>query len=84
MGRPVPREEDKFQTITCVATLHHMELEAALRHASLFLAPGGKLLVVGLAADKSAADLLFAGLVIIPIRIMDKARGGVQETDRII
>jgi len=81
MGMPVPREEDKFQTITCVATLHHMELEAALRHVSSFLAPGGKLLVVGLAADKSAADLLFAGLVIIPIRIMDKAHGGVQEID---
>jgi len=78
---PVPSEEDKFQTITCVATLHHMELEAALRHASSLLAPGGKLLVVGLAANKSAVDLLLAGLVVVPIRIMDKAHGGVQEID---
>jgi len=46
-----------FDTITMIAVLHHMPLEAALRHASELLEPGGRLLVVGLARPESLADL---------------------------
>jgi SAM-dependent methyltransferase len=46
-----------FDTITMVAVLHHLPLEAALRHASELLEPGGRLLVVGLARKESLADL---------------------------
>jgi len=45
-----------FDTITMIAVLHHMPLEAALRHASELLEPGGRLLVVGLARAESLAD----------------------------
>lgn len=48
-----------FDTITMVAALHHMPLEAALRHASELLEPGGRLLVVGLARPDTVTD--FAG-----------------------
>jgi SAM-dependent methyltransferase len=46
-----------FDAITMVAVLHHLPLEAALRHASELLEPGGRLLVVGLARPYSLADL---------------------------
>lgn len=46
-----------FDAITMVAVLHHMPLEAALRHASELLEPGGRLLVVGLAQAETLADL---------------------------
>jgi SAM-dependent methyltransferase len=46
-----------FDTITMIAVLHHMPLEAALRHAAELLEPGGRLLVVGLARPHSLADL---------------------------
>jgi 2-polyprenyl-3-methyl-5-hydroxy-6-metoxy-1,4-benzoquinol methylase len=45
-----------FDTITMIAVLHHMPLEAALRHASELLEPGGRLFVVGLARPESRTD----------------------------
>ncbi|MGF0117592.1 class I SAM-dependent methyltransferase [Promicromonospora sp. Marseille-Q5078] len=46
--------------VTMVASLHHMELEPALRHAAGVLAPGGRLLVVGLARIGARRDLALA------------------------
>lgn len=75
----VPPLEERFDTITCVATLHHMELRAALLHMRELLKPGGKLLVVGLSANKSAVDYIVSGLHVLPIRMMDRLHGGMQE-----
>lgn len=47
----------RFDVITMVAVLHHLPLEPALRHAAELLAPGGRLLVVGLARADTLADL---------------------------
>jgi SAM-dependent methyltransferase len=51
--------DGSFDTITMVAVLHHMPLEAALRHASELLEPGGRLLVVGLARAESLTDFIW-------------------------
>ena len=48
-----------FDTITMVAVLHHLPLEAALRHAAELLAPGGRLLVVGLARPDTVTDFVW-------------------------
>jgi SAM-dependent methyltransferase len=48
-----------FDAITMIAVLHHMPLEAALRHASELLQPGGRLLVVGLARPDTVTDLVW-------------------------
>jgi SAM-dependent methyltransferase len=45
--------------ITMVAVLHHLDLGDALARIPRLLAPGGRLLVVGLARADSAADLAF-------------------------
>lgn len=49
--------DGELDTITMVAVLHHLPLEPALRHAAGLLAPGGRLLVVGLARAESLTDL---------------------------
>ncbi|MBE1876936.1 class I SAM-dependent methyltransferase [Myceligenerans pegani] len=53
-----------YDAVTMVASLHHMPLDAALTHASDLLAPGGRLLVVGLARvgspREAAVDLVSA------------------------
>jgi|SRR5215469_8348426 len=45
--------------ITMVAVLHHLDLEETLLRIPRLLAPGGRLLVVGLARADSLADLAF-------------------------
>lgn len=42
-------------------SLHHMDFAAALTAMARLLRPGGRLAVVGLAADKSVTDLLAGG-----------------------
>lgn len=49
--------DGSFDVVTMVASLHHMDLEAALRHAAGVLAPGGRLLVVGHARIGARRDL---------------------------
>jgi len=56
-----PFEPGTLGLITSVASLHHMDAEAALRRMSDLLRPGGVLAVIGLARGRSPADL--AGLV---------------------
>jgi 2-polyprenyl-3-methyl-5-hydroxy-6-metoxy-1,4-benzoquinol methylase len=76
---PVPSQEERYATIICVATLHHMELRSALLRMSQFLAPSGRLLIIGLADDKSVMDVVITALSILPIRIMDRLRGGMKD-----
>ncbi len=55
-----------FQTVTCVAALHHLPLEAGLRVLGKLVAPGGRLLVIGLAANRGLADWTVSALSIVP------------------
>ena len=47
----------RYDAVTMVAVLHHLDLTPALAHAKELLAPGGRLLVVGLARVGSPADV---------------------------
>lgn len=76
---PVPSSEEPYDTVICVATLHHMELKAALLKMREVLAPGGRILIIGLAADKSILDFICSGLLFLPIRMMDRLHGGMQD-----
>ena len=55
-----------FRTVTCVAVLHHLPLEEGLRALSGFVAPGGRLCVVGLAADGGPGDRALSALSVLP------------------
>ncbi len=61
-------QSEHFDLIVFVASLHHMPLEPTLRAARNALAPGGRLVVVGVCKD-TAADLPrdLASLVLNPI-----------------
>ncbi|GAA4853183.1 class I SAM-dependent methyltransferase [Luteimicrobium xylanilyticum] len=48
---------DGYDAITMVAVLHHLDLVPALEHARELLAPGGRLLVVGLARVATRRDV---------------------------
>jgi 2-polyprenyl-3-methyl-5-hydroxy-6-metoxy-1,4-benzoquinol methylase len=61
---------DSYDLITFVAVLHHLHLESALRRSAEMLRPGGRLLVVGLSANKSVADHVWSVLLLLPVRLM--------------
>jgi SAM-dependent methyltransferase len=53
-----PVEPGSVDLITAVASLHHMNVEAALPRMAELLRPGGVLVVIGLARIGSPADLI--------------------------
>lgn len=55
-----PFSAGSFDVVASVATLHHLpDLDAALRRMARLTAPGGALVVVGLARNSAAADLAY-------------------------
>lgn len=48
-----------YDLVTMIATLHHLELEPALERCRALIAPGGRLLVVGLARPDTFSDALW-------------------------
>lgn len=50
-------DDETFDLITMVASLHHLDLRETLKQVTRLLAPGGRLLVVGLAQPTSRRDL---------------------------
>lgn len=79
LAMPVPSQEECYSTVICVATLHHMDLRSALLKMYQVLAPGGRLLIVGIAANKSIMDFVISGLLVLPIRVMDRLHGGMKD-----
>ncbi len=79
LAMPIPSQEECYSTVICVATLHHMELKSALLKMRQVLAPGGRMLIVGLAVDKSIMDFVISGLLVLPIRVMDRLHGGMRD-----
>ena len=51
--------------VTMVAVLHHLDMDDALRHIQRILAPGGRVLIVGLAPPRSVRDLLWDSVSIV-------------------
>ena len=74
MDLDLPQRIGTFETVTCVATLHHLPLEPALARLSELVAPSGRLIVVGLAANKSLWDWLLSALAVLPLRVVGALR----------
>ena len=63
-----------FDAVVFVASLHHMEMQAAIRKAKSLLLPGGKLLVVGLAKPSSVLDYVLEALRILPCAVISRVK----------
>lgn len=58
-----------FDVVSFVATLHHMDTRSSLEKAAALLRPGGTLIVVGLAANRSPADWALSAVALPWARI---------------
>jgi SAM-dependent methyltransferase len=74
----------EIDLITMVASLHHMDLDATLTRIPGLLAPGGRLLVVGLARPESVTDWLndIVSGVVNPVMGMIKHPRAVRPSQR--
>lgn len=59
--------------VCAVASLHHLDLAAALSRAGRLLRPGGVLAVVGLARERGPADHLWGLLSLVGATALDRA-----------
>jgi SAM-dependent methyltransferase len=61
--------EGEYDTVIAIASLHHLPIEDALTRVRDLVAPGGRLLVVGLTRLDSPADIAFdsASLLLNPV-----------------
>jgi ubiquinone/menaquinone biosynthesis C-methylase UbiE len=74
-----PLETASFDFVCANTSLHHMDFTAALTTMARLLRPGGRLAVIGLAADKSLADLLAAAPA-VPVNLFYRAVYGWGES----
>lgn len=65
----LPEVAGRFDLVTMVAVLHHLQIEQALPEVRRLLAPGGRFLVVGLAPPRTVSDHLWdlASMVTNPV-----------------
>jgi len=57
-------EPSTYDLVTMVATLHHMDRQTGLARARDLLRPKGKLVVIGVSANKTPTDYAFFALVL--------------------
>jgi SAM-dependent methyltransferase len=61
--------KNSYDAIVSIATLHHMDLEAALNKTKVLLRPSGKLLVLGLYREATVVDYMYS-FVSIPLNLV--------------
>lgn len=66
-------EDRTYDAVVFAASLHHMEMTAAVRKAKRLLNGGGVLLVVGLADPSTASDYIVEALRVVPSKVLSAA-----------
>jgi SAM-dependent methyltransferase len=67
--------DEPYDFVACSATLHHMDTTAGLVRLRDLTAPGGTLVIVGLAFDSTGSDRVIHELTRVPIRLARAFRG---------
>jgi SAM-dependent methyltransferase len=65
----------RFDLITFVASLHHMDLRTTLARARELLTPSGEIAVVGLSANESAWDWVWSACCVPVAAVGDRLHG---------
>ncbi|AZQ37263.1 class I SAM-dependent methyltransferase [Streptomyces cyaneochromogenes] len=68
--------EGKYDFISAVAVVHHARFEDAVGALVRLLAPGGRLVIVGMAYNKTALDWVISGCGVPPSMLTRWLRGG--------
>ncbi|MCL6298943.1 class I SAM-dependent methyltransferase [Streptomyces kronopolitis] len=67
-----------YDFLCAVAVLHHLDFTAAIRRMAALLAPGGRLVVIGLARTRTPLDWLISGAGVPAARLLARRHGGMS------
>jgi SAM-dependent methyltransferase len=73
--------EGEYGFISAVAVVHHVDFTQAIRAMVRLLAPGGRLVVVGLARNRTPLDWIIGGAGIPAARLNARRHGGKTDPD---
>lgn len=62
-------QDNSYDVIVSIASLHHMNIEAALSKMNSLLRPSGKLLILGLYKEKTITDYVYS-LISVPLNYL--------------
>ncbi|TJZ58814.1 class I SAM-dependent methyltransferase [Streptomyces piniterrae] len=65
-----------YDFVSAVAVIHHLDFAAALDRMAALLAPGGRLVLVGLAANRTPLDWVVSGAGLPAARLLARRHGG--------
>ncbi|MEW2437156.1 class I SAM-dependent methyltransferase [Streptomyces caniferus] len=65
-----------YDLVTAVAVVHHLDFVAATHRMADLLAPGGRLVVIGLAGNRTPLDRLVSGAGVPAARMLARRHGG--------
>jgi 2-polyprenyl-3-methyl-5-hydroxy-6-metoxy-1,4-benzoquinol methylase len=68
-------DENSFDLIAAVATLHHLPMDAALERFRKLLRPGGVIVIIGLFRNSTPLDYLAAAVALPVSRVLRLVRG---------
>lgn len=61
--------ENSYDAVVSIASLHHMDIEAALKKMQRLLRPSGKLLILGLYRETNIVDYIYS-MISIPLNFI--------------
>ncbi len=73
--------EGRYDFVSAVAVVHHVEFSKAIKAMVRLLAPGGRLAVVGLARNKTPLDWIISGVGVPAARLNALRHGGKTDPD---
>ncbi|MEV8479206.1 class I SAM-dependent methyltransferase [Streptomyces sp. NPDC051173] len=68
--------EGKYDFVSAVAVVHHVEFSSAIEAVVRLLAPGGRLVIVGLARERTPLDWIVSGAGVPAARLNARRHGG--------
>lgn len=73
---PEPGIDTGYDFISAVAVMHHLDFAAALDRMAGLLAPGGRLVLIGLAINRTPLDWLISAAGVPAARFLARRHGG--------
>jgi SAM-dependent methyltransferase len=71
--------QEKYDFVSAVAMIHHVDFAQGLKAIERLLAPGGRMIIIGLARNRTPLDWVLSGAGIPATRLHARRNGGMSD-----